>query len=422
MPKNILIAGGGLVNKGAEAMVRCVQHGILPRIGDATGSLATSVDYPEDQLQGLSNWYNPFGSRLKCIQFALLQSLGLLAHWPFRSALGRYARTDAGARIDAVIDISGYSYHDRFSSQRGKIRQLVSAHRVGTWDIFPLLGIPVFYMPQAWGPFNTPEGRLLGDRVVRGASMVFARDAHSYQCLRELPSFCDTKVRMASDIAFTFRGAPASVGQGLLDEFGCAPDGSPLIGLIPNMRVYERTPHQGTNNVYVRCLCTVADYFVQEHSARVVLMPHEIRSRGGAALDDRYLCQVVSQGVAQPERVVAAMGEYSAEQLKSMIGQMDLVISSRFHSIIAALSLRRPVIAVSWSHKYPELLRSVGLGEFVYPHEDLEPGTLVDLCARMWAERQHITALLEQHVPDHERSAESAIHSVADMIRDGQQT
>jgi polysaccharide pyruvyl transferase WcaK-like protein len=288
---------------------------------------------------------------------------------------------------------------------------------VGAWDIFPLLNIPLYYLPQAWGPFNTPEGRRLGDRVVGGAKMVFARDSHSYQCLRELPSFSENKVYLASDIAFTFRGAPPAVGLDLLEELGCVPDGGPLIGIVPNMRVYERTPRQGQDNIYLQCLCAVVDYFIQQHSARIVLMPHEIRPSHSPVRDDRYLCQVLAQAVAQPQHVFPLLGEYSAEQLKSLIGHLDLIVSSRFHSIIAALSLRRPVVAVSWSHKYPELLQSVGLGEFTSSHQELNPSALVSLCTRVWAERQHLTALLKQHVPEHERSAESVLHTVAERIR-----
>ncbi len=421
MSRHILIAGGGLVNKGAEAMVRSVQHGLLPLIDDAEGLLATSSDYPEDKLRGLVNWHNPFGSRVKSAQFALPQALGLLGRWPFRSTLEWYAQTGTGARIDAVIDISGYAYHDRAGQRRSKLRRLVRAHRVGVWDIFSLLGVPTFYMPQAWGPFSTAEGRTRADRVIRGASAVFARDAYSYECLQQLPSFSEAKVRIASDIAFTFRGDSEAVGQSLLGGLGCAPDGSPLIGIVPSMRVYERTPQRGSDSSYVRCLCAIAEHFIREHDARVVLMPHEIRPGGAGEQDDRYLCRIISEELAPTRAAFAATDDYTAEQLKSMIGRMDLMVSSRFHAIVAALSLRRPVVAVSWSHKYWELLQSVGLGEFVHTDDNLEAGALVELCAHAWSEREQLTALLEQHVPEHERSAENAIRDVAKMISDAPQ-
>jgi polysaccharide pyruvyl transferase WcaK-like protein len=417
MSTNLLIFNGGFVNKGAEAMVRCIQHGILSRLDHSSGSLGTSLTYSASQLQGLMSWPVPRLSMAQSGQLALWRTMGVLGKRPFRHLLDRYTCSTDNRPFNAVLDISGYEYHDGMCTGNNPLRRWLSARRAGVWDIYPLSGIPIYYLLQAWGPFHTREARMMADRLLAGATMVFARDEQSYQCLRELPSFVGRKVFLSSDIAFTFRGDPPTVGEQLLGEAGCRPDGSPLIGLVPNMRVYERTAGQGSDNVYLQCLMAVVEHFLQQHrDARVVIMPHEIRPAPSPVRDDRYLCQLMAQTLNQPERVFPLLGDYTAEQLKSVIGHLDLLISSRFHSIIAALSLRRPVVAVSWSHKYPQLLESVGLGEFTSSHEEITPPALVKLCQRVWAERKQLPALLEQHVPAHERSAESVLRRLAEQL------
>ena len=51
----------------------------------------------------------------------------------------------------------------------------------------------------------------------------------------------------------------------------------------------------------------------------------------------------------------------SAAQVKSVIGSCDILLSSRYHALIAALSQQVPAVAIGWSHKYDELMAEVGL-------------------------------------------------------------
>ena len=66
----------------------------------------------------------------------------------------------------------------------------------------------------------------------------------------------------------------------------------------------------------------------------------------------------------------------NGRQLKSILGQAELVAGSRFHSLVSALSQGVPCLATSWSHKYEELFREYRCPDYVLPidvkREDLE--------------------------------------------------
>jgi colanic acid/amylovoran biosynthesis protein len=59
--------------------------------------------------------------------------------------------------------------------------------------------------------------------------------------------------------------------------------------------------------------------------------------------------------------VVHVDANISAAEVKSVIGDCDLLVGSRYHALIAALSQGIPVAAIGWSHKYEELLKEANL-------------------------------------------------------------
>lgn len=418
---NILVTGAWFYNKGAEAMMRSVQTGVLSQLPEAQGLLhAIAKQPPTASLKGLELWNSPYKSRTGRVRLAALARLGLI---PAAVKLNHGLRR--AFDLSAVIDVSGYAFGDAFQKPvkwsagafPSALKQaLNAAGAAGDWALYHALRLPVFHLPQAWGPFEYREARLMAERIVGGAAKVYARDTVSYEYLQSLKAFSEDKVALASDIAFSFHGADPSIGAELLKGLGVRLGDRPLVGMVPNMRVYERAEGKGAQNAYVQRLIAITRWFTADRQCQVVLMPHEIKPATASIPDDRHLCRLVAEVSEDKEHVRAAVDDYSAEQLKSMIGQTELLVSSRFHSIIAAMSQRRPVVSLSWSHKYQELMKSVGLEQFVAPH-DTDTEALLSLCEAAWESREDSSKLLAQHVPTHEASAAKVLGEVAEMIR-----
>jgi polysaccharide pyruvyl transferase WcaK-like protein len=71
----------------------------------------------------------------------------------------------------------------------------------------------------------------------------------------------------------------------------------------------------------------------------------------------------------------ASLGEYdgdrvidqpalSVEELLSQVAATDMVVATRFHNIVLALLLNRPVIAISFHHKCVSLMEEMGLSDY----------------------------------------------------------
>ena len=293
--------------------------------------------------------------------------------------------------VDAAVDVSGFL----FSDQRGR----ASSPLIPLVEAFERRGKPFVFLPQAWGPFEQTDVRTLARRAVAAATLSFARDDVSHGYLRALGA--SGQVEQAPDIAFLFQPSPN--GDQLVADLGLDPD-RPIASIAPNMRVYERTGGEGIDNVYGQALTRVGQSLL-DRDVQILLVPHEILPPVEDRQDDRYLCTIISKALGTQD-VVAVTEDRSAEDLKAMIGASDLMLGSRFHALIAALSSGVPSVAVGWAHKYPELLGEFGHEHLVVDHNSLTAADLETAVLRVWDARGEMRdAILETLPSVKQRSA-----------------
>ncbi len=109
---------------------------------------------------------------------------------------------------NAVLDISGGdSFTDLYGAWR--FRQVTLPKIIALENRIPLI-----LLPQTYGPFRAPKAQRVARRIVRGAAMAWARDARSFNILRDLlgpDHFDPARHRLGVDVAFAL---PANEPQG----------------------------------------------------------------------------------------------------------------------------------------------------------------------------------------------------------------
>jgi len=324
---------GSFINKGGELMMRAI-----------VGELGDDADLVVEP------WIAPYRerARLGLFQKLWVRRLGPAAALPatmLPPAVRRWFGIVAEAQIDAVLDASGFRYTDDDRYGARSARELEGNAR--RWRD---RGKTVVLLPQALGPFRTPAVREPFLRALEAVDLVYARDARSEAHLRELAPG-DDRIRRAPDFTIALEGRrpadlEARVGPG---PFAC---------LVPNDRMLERTSPAiaaGYTDFLRTCARDVATL-----GLRPVLVLHEAdrdapfveRLRDALGTDPRI--------VTEPDPLV----------LKGILGAATVVISSRYHALISAMSQGVPVVATGWSHKYATLLEDFGI-----------PGQLIDVLA-----------------------------------------
>lgn len=309
--------------------------------------------------------------------------------------------------IDALIDISGYSYHDEGVE---RIINVLSGIRSSDKMIYKN-----YFMPQAWGKFTNMASKYWIKKLHAQSTLFYARDEISFTYLRD--SCIDVQnIRRAPDIAFLFRGSDIAVGAAILSKRGFPPPHRPMIGVVPNVRVYERTAGRGTGNDYLKVLEALVRFSIEKLDVNVVLLPNDCMLPGDNHTDDRFLCSLLYSRLDCADRVLVLTDDHRAEEIKAIIGNLDFLISSRFHSLVFALSQSVPVLALGWSHKYPELLSLFGLERYLISHETIHMHNSLDLLQSAWREKDILSEKIQRVLPQIESAARKVFDDVAESL------
>lgn len=337
---------------------------------------------------------------LRCLLWSALKKLKL----NIPSLLNNNNLLKEYIAADAFIDIRGISFTDFSTSWIGNIGTGIRLL------IGKLLGKPVVKFTQDMGPFQKKATRYPARFFLSMVDVIVARSTATQNYLKELG--ITKQVHVHPDSAFVLDPAPPErINDIILRE---KLNRRPLVAIIPTTQVDRRLSVGNTEaqNKYTVILAEIADHLIKTLNALVIFMPNE--TQGG--YDDIYVIKKIYAGVKNKsdDRLITA--EYTAEELKGLIGACDLLIGSRYHSVVAAISMCVPTMVIGWGHKYNELMKIVGLSEFECDFEAITYEQIQAKVNRLWHDRERIRAELALRIPMVKESVMSGGNLVKDLI------
>jgi len=387
----ILITGANFWGKGAASMLISTSTTLKRLIPDAEFGVA-SENLKFDSARGRKYGLNFFDGDFRH---------GVIFLSTFLRVLREFVRSDL------IVDLSGFSFSDHF----GKFGLAV------TPSFYILLGKLLrkrFVMySQAMGPLKSRWVRLLARLFLRKADLIIVRGERTRDYLQEVG--IEKQVHVCADVAFLLQQAPAErVGEIMSDESIQREEGKLVIGVSVNARIYERCDPLGSDNTYVALMAKLADYLVEKLRAKVVFIPYEVSTK---RYDDRSVAREIFKIAESKHGIRLIENEYSAEESKALIGNFDLFVGCRFHSIVASTSVIVPTIAIAWSHKYYETMRMLGLEKYVCHYEEMSLASLVGLVEDALNKKVQIKKELEVKVEDVRQSALEGAKRVRNLVR-----
>ena len=409
MKVNILFTGLCLQgNKGAAAMSLSLMH-MLGKYLDADYCFAV----PERDLAEEQKWALKYGvSVVPTISFR-----DWIPPWSWKTPNRfRYAFfLKALEEADVVVDASGISFvGSPITSWKGSVLRALSDHQ---WRILAdRCHKPLFRWTQSYGPFSNRLARLIARREFSKAPFLMARGHISRRRLDELGVNC--QIYEFPDVAFCLSPTDSNWADTYLHDKLRVPIGQQLIGFSPNTNIEGYRLQVGvTGKAYINfCVELISRFLDPEWSC--VLIPYMMRVNR-LTNDDLKVALRIWEKLSPNlrKRVYVVKDNLDCRELESLVGRMDFFVGARYHSLIAALSMGVPAIAIGWHEKYSELFHYFGLDDAVIDARDDVSISDVTEKANYWFDRRKsIKMMIENALPSVIQDVETSVKILAESV------
>jgi len=245
--------------------------------------------------------------------------------------------------FDLVVDTrAGDSFADIYGQRRLFVMTLMA-------EIVAKAGVPLVLGPQTIGPFTTRRGRGMARRSLTAARLVMARDPESALQADRVGRPVDITT---TDVVFA------------LDQV--VPNGRRDVLVNPSGLLWGENEHVNSADyqALVRGVCEA----LLSQGRRVSLIAHVLES----PLRDNDVPVVRALGRELGDQVEVLV-PVDLPDVRSMLASADVVIGSRMHACLNALSVGRPAIPLAYSRKFDPLLRHIGWNNTVDLRTDPDP-------------------------------------------------
>ncbi|MDV2481194.1 hypothetical protein F8E02_04050 [Methanoculleus sp. Wushi-C6] len=381
-----LILNVGFKNKGNEALIASTKDIIWRYIKNVEFLNMGAAKDPDNQII-LQPARNPMRSPypwlylFECLIIKTLRRCGLQIGVPKKSKLRVLDE------IDVVINSGG----DQLSGEKTPGSSFLNI-------IYALLlDKPVVLFAESLGYYKSPINRIVSRYVFQRVKLILVREELSKQYL--LGNGVDeTKIHVTADPAFILPPAGKSRTEEILRMENISDIPTPIVGINPSGLIskYLNDPTKSEEH-YIRSMAHTIDHLVETKGVSVILIPHVYSTKN----DDRMAADKILKAVSNRNSVFQICGEYSASELKGIIGLCEIFVGARMHATIAATSLCIPTVGIAYSHKMHGIIgKTLGLEQYIIDIDKLDESILKTTIDAVWSDRTAIREHLKAVMPE----------------------
>jgi polysaccharide pyruvyl transferase CsaB len=201
----------------------------------------------------------------------------------------------------------------------------------------------VLIYSQGIGPINRKLNKLMVRWVLNKVDCITVRDDKSQEELKSL-GVCIPPIYVTADPVISLEKGDVEAGKEILIREGMGKyDSRPLIGFaIRGWRKDERLK---------KTICETADSLISQYGMNVVFIPFHFG-------EDIKILQEIEKEMKH--KAIFIKNRYDIKTMLGIVGNLELLVGVRLHSLIFAAIMNVPMIAVSYDPKIDSFIRSLG--------------------------------------------------------------
>ena len=270
---------------------------------------------------------------------------------------------DAINRKDILEIIREIRKCDLLISGGGSLLQDVTSSRsILYYLVIMMIGImfrkKVMIYSQGIGPINKPFNKIFTKYVLNKVDFITLRDEKSQRVLQDI-NVDNKNINVTADPVIGLKRGNVDLGYEILKKSGLENNEKPLVGFAIRGR--------DENEELVNIIANVSDEIIDGLGVNVVFIPFH---HG----EDIEIIDEIQKKMKN--KAVCLKGKYDINEMLSIIGNLDLLIGVRLHSLIFGAVMNIPMIAISYDPKINNFMDY--LDETVFSNiEDLESDKLL---------------------------------------------
>lgn len=234
--------------------------------------------------------------------------------------------------------------------------------------------VPVFILPNSIGPLKNGFAKKIVLAALKYAKVVYVRESTSLEFLKKH----DILALKSPDLGFYLKPSKQDF-ESYLQEKGVPLDDKKCVAIT--LRPYRFDGSPNADQLYENYLTQIKEYIenLLTNDISVTLMAHTL---GPSAHEDDTipLKEIYNAMEAHKDFIYLHDRNLNSEDLEKIYSYYDLVVGTRFHSVIFSLNVNTPALAIAYGgNKAVGIMNDMDLSEFVVPIENPEATRLINL-------------------------------------------
>lgn len=393
-------------NKGSSSMLLSIIQNFRKEMGDILFNVYTY--YPRNDIQRC---------RLRDVNIFSGTPLNLLLHIVPVSFLYFLAKK-AGIKLNGSIwgkEVMALLDSDLYLSVGGTTFTDAQLLKVifNVLCLLPakFLQLKLILYTQTMGPFNHFFNRIMANWSLRSADLIMGRGRRSYEHLKRLDL---KRTDFAMDGAFSL-GADDDETSHIVEKYEPLFEGRSVVGISPNSIVEGYCKKNRINHAKV--FGNFVNYVI-ENNYLPVFIPHCVKPHSrNRHNNDLPVIEDILKYVERSDALVYIRQDYSYIELRALIGLTDFYVASRFHSMISALYMKRPVLVFGWGYqKYSEVMDEFELSDYIFSFDRISRNNLIEGFELIVKDKELIKKKIERNLPRVIEDSRKAIRLIIPLL------
>ncbi|MBM7844263.1 colanic acid/amylovoran biosynthesis protein [Herpetosiphon giganteus] len=274
-----------------------------------------------------------------------------------------------------------------------------------------MMGKPLVLLPQSFGPVTGKLNQLLLAWLVNRSVLAYAREERSQQYLYSIG--VNQPVHVVPDVAFNCPTVEPAQAEAYLAEWWQPAKRPALLVGITAMDFGIQHPGSGFSHGqrYEQALLDLIQHISQRDDVHILVFAQCVGA--SEAEDDRVVARRLLAQLPAETPITFIDDRLQPAMLKQLYSQLDLLVATRLHSAIFALSSNTPSFVIGYLHKSAGVMQMLGLADYQIPIESIASANLISAFDQTVAARSLIKTLMRSTIP----SLQSQLERLPSQIR-----